>query len=97
MVFLMIKRISMWKLKDVSHLAEMKAKLLSMRDRVDSLHEIEVGINETSHPSAYDIVFVGTFLDKSAVKSFELDEYHKEIGNFVSTVKIDRKVVEFEC
>lgn len=93
----MIKRISMWKLKDINQANEMKERLMSMRDRVGGLHDIEVGINVPPHASAYDIVFIGTFLDGDAVLEFEHDVYHKEVGEFVSSVKVDRKVVEFEC
>ncbi len=93
----MIKRVSMWKLKDGNQAEMMKEKLLSMRGRVQSLQDIEVGINKSPHASAYDIVFIGTFLDKSAVQNFEDDDYHKEVGKYVSSVKLDRKVVEFEC
>ncbi len=93
----MIKRISMWKLKDPGNCEEMMERLLSMRTRVDALKDIEVGINNTPHNSAYDIVFIGTFSDKEAVRQFDADKYHKEVGALVSSVKLDRKVVEFEC
>ena len=87
----------MWKLADPARAGEMKEKLLSMKDRVDALLDIEVGVNESQHGSAYDIVFVGTFLDRDALRRFESDEYHKEVGLFVTSVRVDRKVVEFEC
>ena len=87
----------MWKLRDASQADEMKQKLLSMRNRVGALYDIEVGVNLSTHASAYDIVFVGTFLNQDAVREFEVDEYHKEVGEFVSSLRVDRKVVEFEC
>lgn len=93
----MIKRISMWMLTDIAYADDMREKLLSMRGRVAGLVDIEVGINNTEHHSAYDIVFIGTFSDREAICQFEADEYHKQIGEFVSQVKLDRKVVEFEC
>jgi len=93
----MIKRISMWKLTDIALADDMRAKLLSMGGKVAGLVDIEVGINNTEHHSAYDIVFIGTFSDREALRHFECDEYHKQIGEFVSKVKLDRKVVEFEC
>lgn len=93
----MIKRISMWKLKDVSLASEMQTKLLSMQGQAKGLHNIEVGVNTSNHPSAYDIVFVGSFLDADALHEFENDPYHKEIGNYVASVRLDRKVVEFVC
>ena len=93
----MLKRISMWKLTDITLADEMKAGLLSMRGKVAGLVDIEVGVNSAEHHSAYDIVFIGTFSDRDALCQFENDEYHKQVGEFVSKVKLDRKVVEFEC
>tara|TARA_B100000965_G_C18900236_1_gene459961 strand:+ start:143 stop:406 length:264 start_codon:yes stop_codon:yes gene_type:complete len=87
----------MWKLTDPERAGEMKEKLLSMKHKVDELLNIEVGVNESQHGSAYDIVFIGTFLDRDALRRFESDEYHKEVGSFVASVRVDRKVVEFEC
>ena len=86
----------MWKLAEPERAEEMKEKLLSMKNAVEALQDIEVGVNESKHASAYDIVFIGTFPDREALHRFENDEYHKEVGAFVSAVRLDRKVVEFE-
>ena len=87
----------MWKLSDITLAERMRDELLSMRGKAAGLNDIEVGINETEHHSAYDIVFIGTFSDRAALCQFENDEYNKQVGEFVSKAKLDRKVVEFEC
>jgi hypothetical protein len=92
----MIKRVSMWRLKDKSRVGEMVRLLNSLEANVDSLQSIEVGFNLSEHSSSYDVVFIGTFADSDALKEFDADPYHKEIGVSVSSLKIDRKVVEFE-
>ena len=93
----MIKRISMWKLKDKALASAMKDKLLSMSGNVSSLQDIEVGINESTHSSAFDIVFIGTFKGKAELEAFEKDDFHKQVGEFVNDVRVERKVVEFTC
>jgi len=92
-----IRRISMWQLKNGDDAEEMKEALLSMKDNVSSLSDIEVGVNISTHKSAYDFVFVGTFADKEALLEFELDEFHASVGRLVSTLRDSRVVVEYEC
>ena len=93
----MIKRISMWRLKNGSDAEEMKEALLSMKGNVSSLLDIEVGVNISSHKSAYDIVFIGTFADKDALLEFESDQLHVSVGSIVSKLRDERVVVEYEC
>lgn len=93
----MIRRISMWRLKNRIYAEEMRDALLSMRGKVKSLSDIEVGVNISSHNSAYDIVFIGTFADKAALLEFESDEFHKSVGSLVSELRDNRIVVEYEC
>ncbi|MBV1920580.1 MAG: Dabb family protein [Pseudomonadales bacterium] len=93
----MIRRISMWQLKNGGDAEEMKEALLSMKGNVSSLSDIEVGINVSTHKSAYDIVFVGTFADKEALLEFESDEFHRSVGCLVSTLRGGRVVIEYEC
>jgi len=92
-----IRRVLMWRLKNGSDAEEMKEALLSMKGNVSSLLDIEVGVNISSHKSAYDIVFIGTFADKGALLEFESDEFHKSVGGLVSKLRADRVVVEYEC
>ncbi len=92
----MIKRISMWKLKDRHTADQMKAALLSMKGNVPSLMDIEVGLNFSVSKSAYDIVFTGLFKDKDALEEFENDPFHKAVGQIVDGLKESRKVVDFE-
>ncbi len=93
----MIRRISMWRLKNESDAEEMKEALLSMKGNVSSLSDIEVGVNMSSHKSAFDIVFIGTFADKDALLEFEEDEFHISVGGLVSKLRDGRVVVEYEC
>ena len=86
----------MWQLKSKDDAEEMKAALLSMKGNVKSLSEIEVGINISTHKSAYDIVFIGTFSDKDALAQFETDIEHKKVGELVATLREKRVVVEYE-
>ena len=93
----MIRRVSMWRLKNRSDAEEMRRALLSLKGDVSSLAGIEVGVNISPHESAYDIVFIGTFADKEALLEFESDEFHIAVGGLVSKLRDNRVVVEYEC
>jgi len=87
----------MWKLNDKSDAEEMKRALLSMKGQVACLLEIEVGINVSTHQSAYDVVFIGSFADDQALLEFESDEFHKGVGNTISKLRDHRVVIEYAC
>lgn len=86
----------MWKLNRKEDASKMKEALLSMKGKVLSLQNIEVGINISQHNAAYDVVFIGTFLDSKALAEFEADEFHKKVGEIVSRLREHRVVVEYE-
>tara|TARA_B110001450_G_scaffold158322_1_gene147647 strand:+ start:568 stop:849 length:282 start_codon:yes stop_codon:yes gene_type:complete len=92
----MIKRVSVWRLKNKEDAETMKDALLSMKDKVPSLVDIEVGINISSHSSAFDIVFIGSFVNSEALKAFESDKFHESIGGLVNRLKEQRVVVDYE-
>ncbi len=86
----------MWRLNDVDQANEMRSKLLSMSGNVPSLESIEVGINQSDSPAAFDIVFVGTFQNWAKLREFEADPFHKDVAVWVSNAKEIRHVVDFE-
>lgn len=86
----------MWRLKDQAEAIRMKEALLSMKGQVPSLLSIEVGINTSTHKSAFDIVFMGTFANSNALSEFETDKFHLSVGELVGKLRKERVVVEFE-
>ena len=92
----MIRRISMWQLKSKKDANEMKTALLSMKGKVKYLSEIEVGINISTHKSAYDIVFIGTFTSREALEKFEVDIEHKKVSALVTKLRKNRVVIDYE-
>ena len=86
----------MWRFKTGSNLDELAAAIHSLKGKVDSLMDLEVGINFNPSDSAYDLVFTGTFENKLRLGEFEQDPYHKEISTRVSAAKESRVVVDYE-
>lgn len=92
----MIKRVSMWRLNDKDEASKMKDALMSMKGKVASLKDVEVGINIAAHDSAFDIVFIATFEDDNALVEFESDPLHKMVGELVGELKNKRVFVDYE-
>lgn len=86
----------MWRLSNKNDVTEMKEKLNSLKEKVPSLIDVEVGINESLSESAFDIVFIGTFKSESCLRAFENDSYHKGIAEWVSEKRETRYVVDYE-
>lgn len=91
----MIRRVSVWKLHKAEDAERMKEALLSMKGEVPSLYDIEVGVNLSEHAEAFDIVFIGTFEDEAALRSFDGDPVHKDVGEQVRGLRESRVVVEY--
>lgn len=91
----MIRRVSVWKLHKSEDAEKMKEALLSMKGSVPSLYDIEVGVNMSEHTSAFDIVFIGTFEDEVALRAFDADPVHKDVGKLVQGLRERRVVVEY--
>lgn len=99
----MIKHIVMWKLKDLvnedskeENAIKIKAMLESLKDKIDVIKEIEVGINFESSDSAYDIVLNSTFESIEDLDAYQVHEEHIKVATFVRSVVDTRAVVDYK-
>ena len=100
----MVKHIVMWKVK--AHevhgtkeevMCKIKRELEALKGQIDGLEEIEVGINEESSASAYDLVLYSTFVSKEALEGYQVHPKHVEVASsLVREVAISRAVVDYE-
>ena len=93
-----IKRISQFRLKKRSEadVQEVADKLISMKGKIPSLTDIEVGINFSNSKEAFDVVMIATFKNIEALRSYEQDPFHQGIKNFVEAQYEKRAVIDFE-
>ncbi|MFR5265880.1 Dabb family protein [Clostridium sp.] len=94
----MIKHIVMWKLKEENkekNAMKIKNDLEALKDKIEELKSIEVGINFNESEAAYDVVLYSEFESKEDLDSYQNNKDHKEVGAFVRTCVIDRKVVDY--
>lgn len=77
----MIKHIVCFKLSDTSDemLDKTKRILLSMKENVPTVRDIEVGVDFLGSPRSFD-VFLGVVLDsREALDEYQNDTYHVEV------------------
>ena len=93
-----IKRISLFRLKKRNNtdIQEVADKLISMKDEIPSLIDIEVGINFSESNEAYDVLMIATFKNIEALREYEQDSFHLTVKNFVEGQYENRAVVDYE-
>lgn len=99
----MIKHIVMWKIKDdTPHgtkqevMQKMKEELEGLKGVIETIVEIEVGINFEPSEMAYDVVLYSVFKDKSGLEAYQGHPAHQRIANeLVRQVSEKRVVVDY--
>lgn len=95
----MVKHIVMWTLKSENkeeNAKKMKADLEALKNKIDFLRFIQVGINFNDTDSAYDIVLVTEFDSRAELDAYQVHPEHKAVGVFVRSVVEKRAVVDYE-
>jgi hypothetical protein len=94
----MVKHIVFFKLTDNSdnNRELVKKRLLSLKDKVEVLQNIEVGLNFADEERAYDIALLTDFKDENDLKTYAVHPYHLEVVAFIKTVANSSKVVDFK-
>ncbi len=94
----MVKHIVFFKLNENNkkNVNEVKNKLLSLKEHIDVLQHIEVGINFADEDRAYDIALLTDFNTKEDLKIYASHAYHLEVINYIKKVALSSKVVDFQ-
>lgn len=94
----MVKHIVFFKLKDKNPEVEkeLQEKLLSLKDHIELLKDIEVGINFKESERAYDLALVTVFENEEDLAAYAIHPYHLDVLKYIKTVVSDTKVVDFK-
>ncbi len=95
----MIKHIVCFKLAEYTPEAAEKCKevLLSMRQNVPMLRDIEVGCDVLRSPRSYDVYLAVTLDDRAALEAYQADEYHcSVVKKHMHAVTAHSVAVDFE-
>ncbi len=97
----MIKHIVMWKMAPVEDKAgkakAIKENLEALKDKIDVIADIEVGLNFNDTDSAADVVLVSTFKTVQDLNEYQNHPAHKAVGAaYVRPYVSERRVCDYE-
>ncbi len=99
----MIKHIVFWRLNESAYGNDkltiariLKEKLLAMQGKVDGLLKIEVGFDFSSEKDSCDVALYSEFTTKEALRQYQVHADHEEIKKWLSKVRYERRVVDYE-
>ena len=99
----MIKHIVMWRLKDealgatkAENALKLKETLLALKDLIEELKEVEVGINFNPSDAAFDVVLYSAYENREGHEAYQKHPEHVKIVEFVGEIRSDRAVVDYE-
>jgi len=99
----MIKHIVFWRLNESAYGNDkqtnaqlIKEKLLAMKGRVAGLLTIEVGFDFSNETDSCDVVLYSEFDNKEALRQYQNHPNHIAIKKWLSEVRYERRVVDYE-
>lgn len=99
----MIKHIVMWRLKDYANGAskeenakKLKSSLESIKDEINEIKHIEVGIDINRSDAAFDVVLYSEFDSVEDLQAYQRHPEHMKIVGFVNEIRSERAVVDYE-
>ena len=99
----MIKHIVMWRLKDSAlgaskeeNALKLKESLEALKSEIEELKGVEVGINFSPSPAAFDVVLYSEFESREGLEAYQRHPEHVKIADFVGEIRSERAVVDYE-
>jgi hypothetical protein len=99
----MIKHIVVWKLKESAegkskreNAVQIKLLLEALNGKIPGLIHLEVGINTTEEQSDADIALYSEFETRAALAVYQTHPMHIAAGAFISKVRVERYVVDYD-
>lgn len=94
----MIVHIVMFKFQEENkreNIAEVKKRLVALIDLIPVLKQIEVGINFTESPRAFDLSLYSTFETKEDLDTYATHPEHLRVVELIKSVTIESKIVDY--
>jgi hypothetical protein len=100
----MVKHVVCWKIKEFAfdkpkseNLKAMQKMLLSLKDKIEILKELEVGINSPkADPSNYDIILTTSFRTFKDLNLYQAHPEHKKVAEFIGKIREFRTCIDYE-
>lgn len=98
----MINHVVLFKLKDYSDIekqnviAELKAMLEGLKDKIAEAKYIEVGVNYELDSKSYDIALISHFETVEDLDKYRVHPEHQKVVKRVGETTVSRAAVDFE-
>ena len=99
----MIKHIVFWRLNESAYGNDkqtnaqiLKDKLLAMNGKVEGLLNVEVGFDFSNEKDSSDVVLYSEFESKEALHEYQTHPDHEDLKKWLSEVRYERRVVDYE-
>ena len=99
--FLMIKHIVVWRLNENAdkekNALEIKKQLEALKDKIDFIVDIHVGLNFNTTEAASDVVLESVFKTREDLQSYQSHPAHVAVGkDYVRPNVSERRVIDYE-
>jgi len=100
----MVKHIVMWTIREgetprakYERMAEVKARILELKGRIDEIVSLEVFFNSPSAPeSNYDVVLVSEFNSWADLETYRQHPDHMQVADYINKVRQNKAAVDYE-
>ncbi len=88
----------MWKFKEDQreNMLIFRERLLSLKDKIPEIRDMEVGINVNPSERSYDAVLVSAFDSLEALKAYSTNPLHVAVSDFCKTIRTSSVSVDYE-
>jgi hypothetical protein len=100
----MIKHIVFWRLKPAAvgndkatNARLLKQKLEALQGKIPGLLKLEVGIDFVGGEHSSDVGLYSEFTSREALEAYQVHPLHVEVAAFVTDVRAERRVVDYEA
>jgi len=78
-------------------MAEVKARILELKDRIDEIVALDVYFNSPSGPEGnYDVVLVSEFNSWADLATYQQHPDHLQVADYIKNVRQSRAAIDYE-
>ncbi|WP_251859773.1 Dabb family protein [Clostridium sp. Marseille-Q2269] len=99
----MVKHIVMWRFKEEfegknkkENCLKVKELIESLKEKIDGIISLEVGINFEKSDQAFDIVLNSVFESNEALQAYQIHPEHVKVADFIKKIVKERSVVDYK-
>lgn len=80
----------------ITNARKLKKMLEDLIEHIPELKSMEVGINISTRPTAYDLILISEFKSEDDLDTYRVHPKHQEVIEFVKKVSKTSAVVDYE-